>query len=285
MKKSAIIRIILFAVTIAILLSIMIAGIVMNGLQFHFANFGIQGGTVSSEGSVDADQIRQLQVEWISGSVTIQTGDTDTITFRETGASDEKDTMVWKQSGEKLQIQYQKPRVWFGLSFGMDGSEEKDLVITVPTDWNARDVKITSVSAEVSASGITADTLALENVSAQCDLTDCTVKKLEVQTVSGAVDVTGTVTDIDVETVSADCTLTLAYGTSQIELESVSGDLILYLPSSQGFTVELDAVSGEISTAFPTTVNDGTHTHADGSCKIDASSVSGNISIQRNKSI
>lgn len=285
MKTSAIIRIIVFSLTIVILLTVMIAGIAMNGVRFHFATFGIPGGTVASEGSVTADQIRELQIEWVSGSVTIQTGDTDTITFRETGASDEKDTMVWKQTGDKLQIQFQKPRVWFGFSFGTDADSSKDLVITVPDHWDAQGLQITSVSAEVSVEGITASSLDLENVSAHCRLTDCTVQELQIQTVSGAVDVTGAVNDICVETVSADCTLTLAYGTSELDVDSVSGDLILYFPSSQGFTAELDTVSGEITTAFSTTMENGTHTHKDGSCKIEASSVSGDIIIERNKAI
>lgn len=283
MKANAIIRIILFSISIVILLTIMIVGIALNGIQFHFANFGIQGGTVASEGSVTADQIRDLQIEWVSGSVTIQTADTDTITFRETGASDEKDTMVWKHTGDKLQIQFQKPRVWFGFSFGIDTNSSKDLVVTVPSDWKAQDLQITSVSAEVTAHGITADTLALDNVSAQCILTSCTLQELEVQTVSGAVDVTGSVNDISLETVSADCTLTLAYGTSEIEMDSVSGDLDLYLPANQGFEAELDAVSGDISTTFSTIVENGTHTHKDGSLKIDANSVSGDITIDFNK--
>lgn len=279
MKTSAIIRIIIFSLVIVILASIMIAGMTLQGIRFHFGNDGIQGGTVSSEGSVPAGEIRSIAVEWVSGSITIQTADTDTITFSETGADSKEEIMVWKQSGDELKIQFQQPRVWFGFSFGLDADNSKDLVITVPEDWNARDLHIESVSADIRANGITAGSFDIENVSGYCDLAECIIDELDVETVSGRVDLMGSVRIASLEAVSADCTLTLSAGTKEIDLDSVSGDLTVYLPADQGFTASIDGLSGDISTDFPTTTSAGTHIHGDGSCKIEAEGVSGNISI------
>ena len=277
MKTSAIVRIVIFAIVIAILLCVMVVGMLGNAFVYNKTD----GGTISSEGSVNADEIRSIEVEWVGGSITVQTADTDTITFSETGAEKEEDTMVWKQTGDGLKIQFQNPKSHFGISFGFEASLNKDLLITVPKNWTAREFNIESVSADIKTAGLTATNFELDNVSGTCELEDCDFGELDVNTVSGKIDLNGTVQDVSLEAVSANCTLSLSSGAKQIDMESVSGDLTVYLPAEQGFTASIHGIGVDLSTDFPTTVSKDMHIHGDGSCKIEAEGVSGNVSIRK----
>ena len=277
MRTSAIVRIVIFSVVIAILLGIMVVGMLGNAFLFNTTT----GGTISSEGSVNASEIHSVEVEWVGGSITVQTADTDTITFSETGAKKEEDTMVWKQTGGGLKIQFQEAKYNFGISFGFEASLNKDLLITVPKDWTAKEFSIESVSADIEIAGITAKNFELDNVSGTCELKDCGIGELDVNTVSGKVDLNGSVQNVSLEAVSANCQLFLSAGTKQIDMESVSGDLTVYLPADQGFTASIEGIGGDLSTDFPTTVSGSKYIHGDGSCKIEAEGVSGNVSIRK----
>lgn len=274
MKSNAIIRIALFSIIILILAGILIVAIFTGGF---FPSRSTAGGTVESAGSVAASEIRELDIEWVAGSITINTADTDQISFSENTGLADKDKLVWKQSGNKLTIQFCKPKIVFGLNSDFP----KDLVITVPNDWNASELNIDSVSANIDIQRLNTGKLDLVNVSGTCTLTDCSASDVDLETVSGQLNYTGSLTSVNLESVSADCFLTLNTGVRDIRMEAVSGDLTLYLPEEQGFTAEIDGISGDITTDFATTSSGGKHTYGDGSCRIDAECVSGNIIIKK----
>ena len=107
MKTNAIIRIVLFSLAIIILGGILLAGIGLKMYSFDFKNFtvstgdgnGIRNGTISSQGSVPASQIRDIEIDWVAGSITIVPDEAaDEITFCEYGNDDPDHLMVWKQS-------------------------------------------------------------------------------------------------------------------------------------------------------------------------------------------
>lgn len=291
MKANAITRIVIFSIVILVLMAILFAGISVKYLVSSVENFdwkegltvyGMTDGTIASTGSVPAEDIRRLEIQWVSGSITIKPGDTDRITFSENSGLPEDQQMVWKQSGDRLQIQYQKKWVFFGLGVNTSFSR-KDLVITVPRDWSCDSLSIDSVSAAVDVTDQAADGIDLENVSGRCTFTDCTAKEVSATTVSGNVSFIGSAEDFEFETVSGDCSITALAGRlpEDVQMDSVSGDLELTLPEDTGFTASLDSVSGDISTEFPTTVAHGDHTHGDGSCRINADTVSGDIIIRK----
>ena len=284
MKTNAIVRIVIFSILILVILGILIAGIVVGkSLQMIEWNWNssMADGNVGSKGFVDASEISELDIEWVSGSITIQAVETDTISFSENSGLDSDNQMVWKQSGDKLILQFQKPRVFFGFSFGLNAEFSKDLVIYVPANWNARQVNIESVSADMEITGLTADNLELNNVSGNCELNRCSILDVEIETVSGEVDYSGSLSTIDLNSVSADCSLNLTAGTNSITMECVSGDLSLTIPQEQGFTVELDGLNGRIHSEFLTTSVNGKYRYGDESCRIEGECVSGSIHIYK----
>jgi DUF4097 and DUF4098 domain-containing protein YvlB len=99
--------------------------------------------------------------------------------------------------------------------------------------------------------------------------------------VSGNVSYNGTLNTMDCNTVSANCTLVTGSAPSNLSMDSVSGDLILELPESCGFTADIDSMSGTISSEFETTASGNRHTYGNGNCRISADTMSGDIIIQK----
>lgn len=280
MKTNAIIRIVILSLVILILLGVLFAGLGIGSLITRWTSDVntshedvITGGTAS----VSPDQVRNLKIEWVSGSITLQPGDTDVILIRESGTFSEDDHMVWHQSGDTLTIQFSKAKISVGIEFNFS----KDLVITVPRDWQCEDLDITSVSAKIEVFDLTAEEIDLENVSGNCTFENCTADELTLDTVSGSIAYQGILNTMECNTVSANCTLTTDSIPEELSLNSVSGDLILELPEDCGFSANIDSMSGSISSEFETTASKNHHTHGDGSCRITADTMSGDIIIRK----
>ena len=112
-------------------------------------------------------------------------------------------------------------------------------------------------------------------------LADIDVTDLTVSNVSGELDFSGSCRTAKVDTVSGDCTLTLIAAPNSIDLDSVSGQLVVALPENTGFTAELDSLSGKLYSDFATTYQDDTMRYLDGACKISMDSVSGDLRIRQ----
>ena len=279
----AVIRIVLLGllalVLSAILLGSCLAVDIFDGtIQEFFTQTPQEGAVSSSSGVVPASQVKDIRIQWVSGSITVVPGDVTDIRFSETGSFSEKDRMVWKQSGASLVIQFCKGNISL---IGNNISVSKDLTVTVPRDWICRDMEIDSVSAQIQVSELRATEVELVNVSGSCLFTQCSVDDFSMETVSGKVRYEGTLRELDMDTVSANCTAVLFETPEKVDMDAVSGDLELILPEDAGFTLDLDSVSGDFTSEFATTASKERHTCGDGSCKISADSVSGNIYINK----
>lgn len=260
MKTSAIARIVIFSFVILLLVGILAIGVLGHMFGFYFSKQALDGGTIADHGSVKASKIHNIEIDWVCGSVTIKAGNTDSIEFSETGSDSQKNTMVWKQSGDTLEIQFRPTRRFFGIS--INDEKPKDLTITIPKDWVGNELSIDSVSAKV-------------------NVADINVKELDLDTVSGSIEFTGSVTNVELDSVSASCTLNLSAGVKSIDMNCLAAELTVFLPEDQGFTAEVDGLDGDISTDFSVTTSGDRHIYGDGSCKIEAGCVSGDIIIKK----
>lgn len=298
MKQNAVIRIVIFSVVAILLIGLLIAGILFNWVPFllfrdrtetHTDSYvqnvdgddsddWVVGGTVANAGSVDADQVSDLKIEWVAGSITIIPGDTEQIEFSETG-NDEK-PMVWKQAGNKLLIQFCEfpHRVYFGHPFN---DYSKDLVITVPKDWLAHEVEIDAASANVTISDLTVTEIDVNTVSGECDLNNCVVEDLSMESVSGNINFAGSLGSLSCTTVSAKCSIATDVVPRDVELECVSGNMELTLPKNAGFSAKIDSLKSDLISDFPVTKNGSTYTSGDGACKIEFDGVSGKLTIRQ----
>lgn len=281
MKTNAIIRIILFCTAIVLLLGILLT--VILGQVFSFVSHDSQ--VVSSQVPAtcfDPDEITEIDIEWAAGNVTISPADVDEISLYESTVSSDS-TMVCTLSGTRLTIKYQKDTSrLFGISLGRHDTP-KDLTITVPESWICQELDIDSAAADVDIRDLTITNISISAASGICDLQNCTVGKLDIDTVSGDVRFSGTLDSLDCEAVSADCTVNVSNAPRSIELDSISGKLDLTVPVDCGFTLEFDTLSGQYESDFPLDTIDGKYVHGDGSCRINTNGVSGDISIRKAK--
>lgn len=232
----------------------------------------------SSVGSADPAAIREIKIEWISGSVTVEPGDVQEITFLESGNGTDKYEMVWKQSGDELVIQYSKDSsiAGFGLHFG-DGS--KDLTVTVPRGWVCDSLELDTASTDLTVRDMIIREMEIDSASGTAKFENCTVSSLDVDTASGDVTFSGSLNELDFEAASASFTGVLENVPNLIKMDSMSGDLTLTLPEGAGFTVSLDAMSSDFSSDFPTVKKNKSYVCGDGHCKIEVSAMSGDVSI------
>lgn len=287
MKSNAIIRIIIFSIVIFILIAVLGAGIISK-LFINKRNSDTTAlipageGTVTSSYSISADKIKDIQVEWVSGEITIVPAETNEITVVETGRYSDKEKMVVLQNGNKLTIQYCEESVNFSFfSFGISMDTDKDLTITVPQDWVCNELEVDSASAEIVVNNLTINELDFNTASGRINVNQSAVGEMSLETVSGDIEFTGTLDTLSCHSVSANCNITVTNVPKSIEMEGVSGDLELNLPSECGFTASVETVSGKFSSEFATVSQNGSHIYGDGACRIEMEGVSGNVRINQ----
>lgn len=280
MKSNAVLRIVIYSILALILIIALIAGLLVRNfaIDFKFGFSEIQG-TRGSSGSVNAADVQALKIEWVAGNVKVQPGDTDQITFQEDEGLAEKDQLIWDLSGNCLTIHYMQPRVNIGISVEIS----KDLIITVPKEWICTDLEVNAVSAIVDVTGLQIDTVEFEGVSGTCNFHDCDVGAMNIESVSGNIQFSGTMKKLDCESMSSNVTAVFFTIPSNINIESMSGDIDLTLPSDCGFRVEMDALSGDFYSEFPTTNNNGSYIHGNEQCLINIDAMSGDVTIRTGK--
>ena len=280
MKRNAIVRIILFSITIVVLLGILLACLGIGKYASTHNSFSVPGSTSFSSsvkngkvgsGAVSSSDIRELQLEWVGGTVKVLPGDGDKITFTENTGLDEADQLRWEVRDGRLIIAFcENKKISFG--FTLDDLK-KDLTVTVPKDLILDKLTVDSVSADVEVTGQTGDRFQLNNVSGKCSAEDCVFDKVVLETVSGDLDFRGTAVTLEIHGVSADCSAELDEKITTVDFEGVSGGLKLTLPQGLSYTTDVDTVSGSVH-------GDRSSFGSFGHCEIEFESVSGNLTIQ-----
>ena len=232
--------------------------------------------------SVDSGNIRDISIDWVAGSITILPGKNNKITISESQVSSDKYKLIWKQSGDKLVIQYCELN-WNFLGINLSTDISKDLVISVPADWICNSLEIDTASARVAITDLTIGEMDIDGASGSCHFDNCTVDEIDLDTASGDVNFTGMLNVLDCDAASASITLTVTNTPRRIDIDTASGDLDLTLPENCGFSVSLDTMSGDFSSDFPTTLTAGNYLYGDGSCRINVNAMSGDVIIRKGK--
>jgi hypothetical protein len=254
------------------------------GSTYHYENADdyVMGGASLS------DAISEIEIGWVSGSVTVQYHDGDTVLISETcsKALEEKTSLYYRVVGDTLMIQYAKSGVWTNIDF------QKDLTVSLPKPSDEEgsviteyDLSIETVSADVEILGIQAKKCEFENVSGEI-LSSLLgeMTSLQVENVSGTVSIHVDRLDrFDIESVSGNVSLTGGDIRSG-DIETVSGNVSLYIPPNHGYTVDFDSVSGDIDLHGTEVSKIGDrYTVGDGSRKYDVETVSGDVKISEYK--
>ena len=285
MKTSAIIRIIIFSLLIVILSFILLSVLdynyyIADGRVWSYDHEPLPTEALMETNQHDiTTQIQNIEIVWVAGSITIHRSDSlSSIQVYEMCPSGSDYQMVMKQSGQTLKIQYCEESMKFP-SFGIDIDVSKDLVITVPKNWNCNNLEIDAAATEVNIHDLTINELNFDGASGNLVLDNCNITELDIDTASGDVEFVGTLEHLDFDAASAKFCGEFLTVPRTLDMDSMSGDLELVLPPDSGFELILDTMSGSFDTDFTFGKHDNLYICGDGNCKINVSALSGDVSI------
>lgn len=291
MKRNAIIQIILWSLVIVILCSIM-ASVMLGWNLRNWRRTETPVETVipdridtvhAEKETFSPSEVRELEIEWVAGDILIQSTDTEQITVKEDGVSDPKYTMVLRQSGNTLKIQFCEDTAFgFGIHFNTPDIT-KDLTILVPKDWQLDSLEIDCASATVEVNDMTIREVDFDGASGTCEFENCTVEEMDIDTASGDVKFVGSLGMLDCDAASASVYAVLSNTPRRLDMDSMSGDLEIILPENAGFTLALTAMSSDFTSDFETTMKNGNYVCGDGSCRINVDALSGDVIIRKSE--
>ena len=283
--------------------------------------------------SVAADGINGMTIDWISGEVLLTPYDGQDIRFVETSHENipVERALRWGVDGSTLCIQYCAPGR-YGVFPG------KSIEVLVPTQLADAMAQLTidATSADVRVSGMSIGDVTLEGISGGIDYnggferlyaettsggiviaSDGAAQSAEVSSISGRVEVIGTIAGVRGDTTSGDVRLNgdfdelnistisgsiettgtfmraKADSTSasislesvrqpeDIHVETISGSVTLRLPEDAGISLFFDSVSGKLQSSLPMSqvLSSGAYVYGDGTASARVSTTSGGLRI------
>ncbi len=322
-KTGWIIMIVCLALVLCIAAGLFLAGRIFNSLVSKGSDTNVdlsatQGykdlkNDYAADGAytVSMKELKELNIDWISGSVTVELTDEEAVRFVEKAEKNiqEKDALRFGESNGTLRIQACKK--------GYVGKlPEKDLTVYLPRSLakGLKECEIDTVSAAVTAGDLQLDELEIDTVSGRVKLTnmdaeeaqvdsvsgaisllDCRIDALKTDSVSGSAKVTGSVKKVKSSSVSGafeltleDCreirlstmsgavTLDLKTAPKELKIETTSGKTRLTLPQDAACVIDLDAMSGKLY-LNDEAVSAKTLTLGDGGPSYDIDSMSGSV--------
>lgn len=207
-----------------------------------------------------SEEISALDIEWISGEVTLLYGNVTSVSFVETAnrtVSESEQIHYWLDGGT-LRLKFAES----GLRYANNLS--KTLTVALPLGLVLDSLSVKTVSADLNASVF--------------------AKKAQIETVSGDIDLShAEITQkAEFESVSGDVNVCFSSMPEKLKSETVSGDTVWTFPKQAQFTLEFDTVSGDFTCEFDVTaVQRGKYVCGDGTVSCSVDSVSGDLYIRR----
>lgn len=295
------------AILLAALGICMLAG--CNGTSFVYPN-----ADRYTVGNADITRtVENLEIDWASGSVTVEPGDKCSIREECDPNVAEDGKVHWWLDGTTLRVKYCASGTAAVLQL-----HEKTLTVTLPVE-NLKSVTVNTASGNVTAEGMKTGSLNIATASGsirtvceagEIELTcasgkigleqkgncssaklttasgsikaDCeNTTELKANSASGKITVNGKVTgELEAEVVSGGVECDLDLVPPVCKLVSTSGGVELKLPKNAGFTAKVDTVSGDFSSDFFLKKEGKSYIAGDGSAKLTMSSTSGDIVLE-----
>lgn len=288
--KNSVARIIYYSILVSLLLIALIVGLLLYTLQGKnilnapsAATQTPEFAAVSTAPNVDSEPLpayhsqyaqyaQCLDIDWTSGTITLEFADTKNMIFTE---NEPELAMTHKMDLDTLILRY--PQDSAGT---FQNHPSKDLHILVPKEWGFRKLVLNTTSASLIVRNGTIGEVEISSTSGTSHFENCALEQLSVDTISGTVVFDGTVQSFACNSTSASAKLDIYNCPDSIEMDTISGSMTLHLPSDCGFTAEHDSISGSFDSDFSTTTRGGKHTHGDGGCAIKFDGTSGSLTIR-----
>lgn len=215
------------------------------------------GYTLGSTDVVQLNGFRSIDIEWISGSVTVELYDGEGIELKEALADGGAVSvpMEWRvdEDDSTLDIVSQ-PKL-------LSASEEKHLTVKLPRSMVLHELDVETVSAAVSVDLTDEDTLTLNelnvtSVSGTVYVNAANAGEISLSTTSGAISGSVRTQNLEADSVSGSVELTLDVLPTELDMETSSGPVTLTLPAGDtapSLFVEFRTTSGQFASDVPVT--------------------------------
>lgn len=292
-------KIVLWSVITALLILFLIVLLLLpqqqtSSLFGTIYRYGDSEGYTAGGGSLSAEGVNTLSVDWLNGSVELLPSFDGLFHIEESASRecDEKEKVHTRISGETLSVRYAES----GTSIL---NLTKKLTLRVPSglllsaldvntvsasllsdDIDSRSATIETVSGNIRIDGGAFTTLSLNTVSGACLAEGSRAETLSIESTSGSIRFSGEADDITLDTVSGRLEAELPSRAPQtIRASSTSGDITLFLPAPVGYTVSFSSVSGDFTSEVGVTKSGSTYVAGDGAVNIRSNTVSGDLKI------
>lgn len=234
--------------------------------------------------SLDPRQIREIDIEWVAGTITIEPANVDSIQVTESNPKESRHVMVWKQTNDKLVVRFSEDNT-FDFNFGITimDIDSKDLTVLVPMGWECDSLEVAAASAALKVKNLAIREVDFDGASGVCEFENCIVEELDLDTASGDIFFTGSLEKLDCDAASASVTATFHNVPKLIDMDSMSGDLDITLPSSAGFIASLDALSSDFHCDLDYYQKNEEYHRGNGECRITMDAMSGDLYIREYK--
>ncbi len=278
MKANAIVRIVIYILIIILLCAILAAGIAIGTLSF---SFGSHESLTEGSGSVAADLIENIEIDWVAGEIILQTDpESDMITFTEKVSSKDDQPMGYTITDGTLLLCFSHKR---GIQLSFSSVGTKTLIITVPADWVCDELSIDAASTDATISNLTINKIDLDSASNRFMFNNCHISSLDVDGASNEIHITGYLEKLDCDGMSTKISADLVNTPNRLYLDGISSQLELTLPVDCGFHVSMDGMSNHFSSEFDTKFLDDAYIYGDRRCQITVDGMSSDISIYMQK--
>lgn len=231
-------------------------------------------GYVSETFSVEPARVREIEVDWLGGSVMVVLTDDNSLSFAEMAYQDvpEKQRLSYALDGDTLKIDFCRS------GHLLSSSPEKQLVLSIPRGLTLEKFEADTTAAAVNVTGLHTQTVDISTVSGGVDLA-AEAYEIDISTTGGCAAVDADFYQLDFSAVSGSLTLTMQRA-AEVDAETVSGGVTIHLPpSSYGFALDFETVSGTPEIAFDANGGDGHWTYGDKASTLNIDTASGNLSL------
>lgn len=225
------------------------------------------------------DTVRNVDIDWISGSVKFEVTDENYLYFiEENSLSYTKSKRVhyfYDEDSRTLKIKFCKSsnQVLFN-------DLKKNITIYVPQNYNSLVLKANTVSADIISFVPCISNAEIDTVSGNAKVKGAEeIQDLEFNSVSGDLSCTAdTIISLNSDTTSGDVSVTIK-NSNKMTFDSVSGDVYVACPKKLGFVVDFDSVSDNFKTNVYVSTKDSKYYYGNKGLKIEMSSVSGDLEV------
>lgn len=186
-----------------------------------------------------AEQVRSIDITWVSGKVNVENTASDAIEVSEANAETQLQWVLDEYGNLNIRCCDSEHHI---------RAHDKDLTVRLPQDKQLEDFEIQSASSDIEIQTLLADEFKAEGASGSLRAAALGANSASVKTVSGDIHIAGSIAEeVDLESVSGSMEIETAVLPQDLDAKSVSGNWRLTLPKGSDFFAEIKTVSGAVS--------------------------------------